>query len=167
MNKVKIKFNICLISILILALSGCSSTGAGDGNMVSMYDLEKTMVAADDSLPEMLSANSSAKDAKEAFLNISDIDYGKVDSYFISYSKDGKLADEIVVVRMKEKSQASEMEASLREHAKNRENLYTTYVPKQAKRAGAAEIFTKDNYCVLIISDKADTVKTTFNEFVK
>ena len=64
-------------------------------------------------LPEMLNASSAEKDAEDKFSHISDMDYKKVDSYFVSYSSDGHKADEIVVIAVKDKADVDEAKESL------------------------------------------------------
>lgn len=101
----KIKKGICLVSVLtlLIACAGCGS-GKNAQNTVSMYDLRTAMEAADPDLPEMLNASSTEKDAEDNFSHISDMEYKKVDSYFVSYSSDGHKADEIVVIAVKDKA---------------------------------------------------------------
>ena len=80
----KILSIILIFSTALMLLSGC---GQQTSDTVSMYDLRQTMEAADSSLPEMLCASNSDDDPDDKFSNVSDMDYKKVDSFFISYAK--------------------------------------------------------------------------------
>ena len=95
MKKQKTGWKLLLVLTMLVMCVGCGAKKNTSGS-VSMYDLRTAMEAADPDLPEMLNASSTEKDAEDKFSHISDMDYKKVDSYFVSYSSDGHKADEIV-----------------------------------------------------------------------
>ena len=107
--------------IMVLLVSGCGSKVSSD--TVSMYDLRVAMEAADDSLPTMLNASSTEDSANENFAYFSDLEYDKVDSYFLSYSEDGSKADEIAVIAVKDPADVQEAKKSLEEHKEERYKL--------------------------------------------
>lgn len=164
----KIKKGICLVSVLtlLIACAGCGS-GKNAQNTVSMYDLRTAMEAADPDLPEMLNASSTEKDAEDNFSNISDMEYKKVDSYFVSYSSDGHKADEIVVIAVKDKADVDEAKESLTKHQQDRYNLLQSYEPKQVSRIQDGLIFTEGQYAVLIITNHNDDVRKAFEDAIK
>ena len=137
----------------------------GSSDTVSMYDLRTAMEAADDTLGEMLSADSNEEDAEDLFAYISDMDYGKVDKFFVSYSNEGS-ADEIAVIALKNASDAQEAEKSLKKHVQERINVFSQYAPDQVKKAEKAITFKDGKYAVLIICDKQDEVKKAFTDFI-
>lgn len=164
MKNVRIKALITVCILLAAALiTGCS--GGNSGTTVSMFELRTAMEAADDTLGEMLSADSSAEDAEDLFSYISDMDYSKVDKFFVSYSKEGN-ADEIAVIAVKNSGDVSEAEKSLKVHVQDRINVFTQYAPDQVKKAEKAEVFISGKYAVLMICDKQAEVKKTFTEFI-
>lgn len=164
----KIKKGICLVSVLtlLIACAGCGS-GKNAQNTVSMYDLRTAMEAADPDLPEMLNASSTEKDAEDNFSHISDMEYKKVDSYFVSYSSDGHKADEIVVIAVKDKADVEEAKESLTKHQQDRYNLLQSYEPKQVSRIQDGLIFTEGQYAVLIITNHNDDVRKAFEDAIK
>jgi hypothetical protein len=131
-------------------------------NSVGIYDLQTAMLAADDSLPQMQTVNSSSEDAARLFAYLSDMDYEKVNSFFLAYCQDGKEADEIAVIELKDQADLQEAQDSVQDHVDGRIKLYSTYGPDQAQRAEKALIFQEGNYVVLIISDQQDKVKEAF-----
>ena len=153
---------ILAITLLAIVGVGCQSSKKEE---ISIYDLQKNMLAADDSLPEMLTVNSSASEAADNFSYLSDIDYEKVDAYFLAYSAEGK-ADEIAVIRLKEDKDVGEAKTSLEKHAQGRVSLYKTYDPSQVERAEDAMVFTSGRYAVLIISDQKEDVRSAFLDSV-
>lgn len=182
----KKRTGIVLFSILLLAGCGAkpeetdteprteirteTETGTEPGTetaAVSMYDLRVAMEGADTSLPSMLNASSVEEKAEDNFKNISkDLDYSKVESYFVSYSEDGEYADEIVVIAMKDRADMKEAEACLKKHRENRYKLYEQYQPREMKRVEDGLVFTSGRYAVLIISDNRDAVKKAFEQAV-
>lgn len=160
----KNKIKAILLAAMMLAAVFATGCG-GSSDTVSMFDLRTAMEAADDTLGEMLSADSSEEDAEDLFAYISDMDYSKVDKFFVSYSNEG-VADEIAVIALKDASDAQEAEKSLEKHVQDRINVFSQYAPEQVKKAENAITFKNGRYAVLIICDKQDEVKKAFTDFI-
>ena len=69
--------------ILVLVLAALSAfalcaCGSNKKATVSMYDLSKAMLAADDTFPKMAYASDSDEEAETNFTYFSDMDYSKV-----------------------------------------------------------------------------------------
>lgn len=154
------------VAIIMVLLCGCGAGGSTGKETVSMYDLDQKMEEAESSLPEMLYASSEDGNAKEQFVHISDMDYDKVDSYFVSYSKEGK-ADEIAVIAVKNPADTAEAKESLERHRQSRIKLLNQYEPKEVKRIEDGVIFSRDQYAVLIICDHPDAVRKAFEDMIK
>nr|MCR5784526.1 DUF4358 domain-containing protein [Eubacterium sp.] len=133
--------------------------------IVSMYDLSKAMLAADETLPDMTTVSSNDEDAENLFGYLSDLEYDKVDSFFLSYSSEG-LADEIAVIAVKDAADVEEAKKTLDAQVENRLNTYTQYDPSQVDRVENAVVFTTGRYAVLIICDGDEAVKDAFNDFI-
>ncbi|MDO4396045.1 MAG: DUF4358 domain-containing protein [Clostridia bacterium] len=161
LNRLKKHIAIMLVLSMVFIISGCDSKS----ETVSMYDLRTAMEAADDSLGEMMSADSSADDAADLFTYISDMDYDKVDKFFVSYSNEGT-ADEIAVIAVKDNADINEATKSLDAHVQKRIGVFKQYAPDQVKKAEGALVFSREQYAVLIISDKQNAVKKAFEEFI-
>lgn len=166
MKRIKKGIWIMPVLALLIVCAGCGS-GKNSSNTVSMYDLRTAMEKADPDLPEMLNASSTEKDAEDKFSHISDMDYKKVDSYFVSYSSDGHKADEIVVIAVKDKADVDEAKESLTKHQQDRYNLLQSYEPKQVSRIQDGLIFTEGQYAVLIITNHNDDVRKAFEDIIK
>ena len=152
-----------MLALVVLLQCGCGGTKTSD--TVSMYDLRQTMEAADKSLPEMLNASSADENAADQFAYISDLDYDKVDSFFLSSAKEGT-ADEIAVVAVKDVNDLDEAKQSLETHRQNRRKLLDQYEPEEVKRIDDGLVFAKDQYAVLIICDDASAVKAAFEKAI-
>ena len=152
-----------MLALVVLLQCGCGGTKTSD--TVSMYDLRQTMEAADKSLPEMLNASSADENAADQFASLSDLDYDKVDSFFLSYAKEGT-ADEIAVVAVKDVNDIDEAKQSLETHRQNRRKLLDQYEPEEVKRIDDGLVFAKNQYAVLIICDDASAVKAAFEKAI-
>ena len=157
-----------MMLVLTALLPSCTAANNGGSfKSVSMYDLSKEMVQAGENLAEMSYASSQDSNAESAFSRISYMDYGKVDSFFVSYATDGSTsADEIVVIAVRNTEDAPEAEKSLKDHLDYRMSLYRTYGAKQLPKLEKAEVFTSGNYAVLIVADSPGSIRSAFNGFI-
>lgn len=159
------KWLCVLCAAAALACGGCGTKETAE--TVSMYDLRVAMEAADDSLPAMLNVSSAEANAEDNFSHITeDMDYDRVEGYFVSYAGEGGLADEIVVIAMKDASDAEEAKECLKEHRQSRYKLLEQYEPKQTKRIEDGLVFSSGQYAVLIICDNSSAVKKAFEQMV-
>jgi hypothetical protein len=133
---------------------------------IDMHELQKSMVDADKSLPEMKISGSWDENAEKAFSYLSDMEYNKIHGFFLAYAAAG-MAYEIAVVQLKDKSDAAAMEESLNEHVQTRVQMYKTYEPEQVDRASGAKVETIDDCVLLIMCDSTQNVETAFKEFTK
>lgn len=155
---------ICVICALAMCLSVCAC--GKKTQKIDMYELQKSMVSADKSLPEMKISGSWDENAEKAFSYISDMEYNKIHGFFLAYAADG-MAYELAVVQLKDKSDAGEMEDSLNEHVQTRVRMYKTYEPEQVQRAENAVVKTVGDCVLLIMSDSPENAETAFKEFTK
>ncbi len=151
---------VCAL-LLMLCTCACSSN-----SQISIYDLQKAMLAADESLPETLSVNSNDEKAKDSFAYLSDMDYSKVQSFFLAYADDG-MAYEIAAVELKNSADAADLKASLEKHLEGRVSLYKSYEPNQVERAENALIKINGNVVALIMCDNQSAVEKAFDDYLK
>mgnify|MGYP001114077082 CR=1 FL=1 len=135
-----IKRMVCALCAVMLAFSLCAC--GEKTKSIDMQALENSMVSADKTLPEMKVSGSWDENAEKAFSYISDLEYNKIHGFFLAYAADG-MAYEIAVVQLKDKSDASAMADSLREHVQSRVQMYKTYEPQQVQRAESAVVKTR------------------------
>lgn len=159
-RKIKIWFLLA-----VLAVCACGADEKAGQQTVSMYDLREAMLAADPGLPEMISVSDADDAPQELFSYLSEMDYEKVEHFFLSYSSEGK-ADEIAVIAVKDPADADEAEKSLQEHLKSRMKLLREYEPQEVGRIGKGQIYTRNQYAVLIVSDNSDNIKSEFNKYI-
>lgn len=159
-----IKRMVCALCAVMLSLSLCAC--GEKTKSIDMQVLENSMVSADKTLPEMKVSGSWEENSEKAFSYISDLEYNKIHGFFLAYAADG-MAYEIAVVQLKDKSDASAMADSLREHVRSRVQMYKTYEPQQVQRAESAVVKTDGDCVLLIMSDAPQNAETAFKEFTK
>lgn len=159
-----VKRIVCALCAVMLSLSLCAC--GEKTKSIDMQALENSMVSADKTLPEMKVSGSWDENAEKAFSYISDLEYNKIHGFFLAYAADG-MAYEIAVVQLKDKSDASTMADSLREHVRSRVQMYKTYEPQQVQRAESAVVKTDGDCVLLIMSDAPQNAETAFKEFTK
>lgn len=159
-----IKRMVCALCAVMLAFSLCAC--GEKTKSIDMQALENSMVSVDKTLPEMKVSGSWDENAEKAFSYISDLEYNKIHGFFLAYAADG-MAYEIAVVQLKDKSDASAMADSLREHVQSRVQMYKTYEPQQVQRAESAVVKTDGDCVLLIMSDAPQNAETAFKEFTK
>lgn len=160
-RKIVVKFTAALLAMFIaLGVTGCNNNQSNLAR-VDMEKMQKDMLEADSSLPQMEIMNSKKAEGESSFKYLSRLDYSKVSDYFLLYSSEGK-ADEIAVIELKSKSDMAGAKASLEEHLKKRHNTFEQYEPSEVPRVDTAKIVEKEQYIALIICNNADNVKSAF-----
>ena len=160
------KLIVSLALLALLALAGCGGSGEPPSAPADMEAMQQAMLAADPSLPDMLSITSQVEDAKKLFTYFSDLDYEKVDGYLLSYSTTGT-ADEIAVIRVKDPADAGEAKASLERHREDRLKLFQTYGPQEAARVEKGLVTASGPYALLIICDDPEAVSGAFDAYLE
>lgn len=157
---------IALMTAALAALMVFASCGS-KAEDISMYDLNKAMTA-EVSLSDMKYVSSADDNAEDLFANISDMDYRKVNSFFINYAANGTgNADELAAIQVKNKSDLTEAAASLTSHLEKRKALYATYDKSQLGKLSHGRVVTKNDVAVLIVADEADKAEKAFYDFFR
>ena len=130
---------------------------------VSMYDLRVAMLAAERELPEMMSVSSADENAAELFTYLADLDYEKVEGYFLSYDSTGREGCEIAVVALKDASDLPALRTKLLEHLAGRKEMYKNYAPELVSRAENTRLVADGRYMALIMCQDQDAVEAAFH----
>lgn len=161
------KATAVLLFVVMSAVLFSACNTSQKTNHISLFDLKETMLAAAE-FGDMAYVSSEDAEADTYLSTVSDIDPEKVDSFSICYAKDGKgNADELVVIRVKNKQDVAAAHSTLTAHLNKRQSLYATYDPTQSEKIGKGITFALDNYAVLIVSDNNAAVKAAFEKAVK
>ena len=157
---------LALAALMLAGICGCSGSADPDEPDLDPEVMVQALMEVDTTLPEMVTHSSKEADAKDNFFYLSDLDYSKVDSYFYAYA-DAGTAEEIAVVKLKNKSDAAAMMDSLHKHVEARQGTFEEYDPEQVPLTEAAVVTREGRYVVLIVSKKNGLVQNTFQSFFK
>uniref|UniRef100_N2A0I3 DUF4358 domain-containing protein n=1 Tax=Eubacterium plexicaudatum ASF492 TaxID=1235802 RepID=N2A0I3_9FIRM len=157
------KYISCVLLTAMLTMVSACGTGTSSSSdvTVSMSELQEVMLSADTTLPEMTKISSENEQADLNFSYLSDLSYDLVDSYFYAYAANGT-AEEIAVIKLKDKSDASSMMQSIHDHIETRQGTFQEYDPEQAVMTEKAVVTREGNYIALIISSKNGLVQKAF-----
>lgn len=158
------KYISCVLLTAMLTMAsacGNSSSPPSPETSVSMDQLQESMLSADTTLPEMTKVSSEDDQADLNFSYLSDLSYDLVDSYFYAYAAKGT-AEEIAVIKLKDKNDVSTMMQSIHDHIESRQGTFQEYDPEQAVLTEKAVVTREGNYIALIISAKNGLVQKAF-----
>ncbi len=155
---------LVLAALAMTALGGCASQAEDDGPDLDPETICKAMLAADTTLPEMVTRSSGDPEATDSFTYLSDLDYGKVESYFYAYA-DAGTAEEMAVVKLKDRSDAAALMGSLHDHLEARRGTFEEYDPEQVPLTEDAVVTREGRYVALIVSKKSGLAQKEFQKF--
>ena len=158
------KYISCVLLAAMLTMASACGSNDSDNNTdtsVSVSQLQEIMLSADSTLPEMTQISSEDEQAELNFTYLSDLSYDLVDSYFYAYASEGT-AEEIAVIKLKDKNDAASMMQAMHDHSKSRQGTFQEYDPEQVGMTEKAVVTREGNYIALIISSKNGLIQKAF-----
>ncbi len=156
---------LCSMLLLAAVLTGCGSTEDTEQTdaqaAVDMDTLCKNMLAADTTLPEMVTVTDKDDQAELNFASFSTFSYDRVAAYFYAYAKEGG-SEEIAVVELKDAQDAAALMNTMQDHLKDRRGALESYAPDQVTLIDHAVIKQNGRYVAMIISPKSGLVQQAF-----
>lgn len=164
MKHMKKALCLTLAALALAGMFGCTGGGEDEGPDLDPAELLLAMMEADTTLPEMVTKSSGDAGAKDNFFYLSDLSYGKVEAYCYTYA-DAGTAEEMAVVKLKDKSDAAAMMESLHQHVKTRQGTFEEYDPEQVPLTEDAVVIREGRYVALIVSKKNGLAQKEFQKF--
>lgn len=165
MRKLRKAFCLVFAVLMLMSTLGCTSGREQEGPDLDPAEMVRAMAEVDTTLPEMVTRSSAdAEEAESSFFYLSDLDYGKVDAYCYTYA-DAGTAEEIAVVKLKDKSDAAALMESLHDHVQSRQGTFEEYDPEQVPLTEDAVVTREGRYVALIVSKKNGLVQKEFQKF--
>ena len=84
--------------------------------------------------------------------------YDELEQGMILFNEEGRLADEISIIRRRD-GDTAKAEQALRERKMQRYSDFDGYVPEELPKIESGRVFTVNGCCVLMISDNADRLE--------
>ena len=164
MKHMKKALCLTLAALALAGMFGCTGGGEDEGPDLDPAELLQAMMEADTTLPEMVTKSSGGAGAKDNFFYLSDLDYGKVEAYCYTFA-DAGTAEEMAVVKLKDKSDAAAMMESLHQHVEARQGTFEEYDPEQVPLTEDAVVIREGRYVALIVSKKNGLAQKEFQKF--
>jgi len=165
MKRIKRAVYLVLAALTLTALVGCAAgTDGGSGPDLNPETMVQAMLEVDTTLPEMVTRSSQDAEARDNFTYLSDLNYNKVDAYCYAYA-DAGTAEEMAVVKLKDKSDAAALMDSLHDHLAARQGTFEEYDPEQVPLTEDAVVTREGRYVALIVSKKNGLAQKEFQKF--
>ncbi|MDE6922062.1 MAG: DUF4358 domain-containing protein [Oscillospiraceae bacterium] len=148
-----------LLALALLVCAGC----APDGPDLDPAEVVRAMMAADTTLPEM-TERSGGEGGADGFTYLSGLDYDRVEDYFYACASAGT-AEEMAVVKLKDKADAAALMDSLADHLEARQDAFAQYDPEQVPLTESAVLTREGRYVALIVSQKNGLAQQEFQKF--
>lgn len=95
------------------------------------------------------------------------IDEASYDGFLFYKAESPMAVEELLIVKVKEQSQLSDLQESLEEHVENQKKSFEGYGAEQTALLNEAVIDIRGNYAFLAVGDKAGAWKTRYVDFIK
>ena len=141
---------------LIFAVSSCGQN-AKEVNLNDIYnEMESTEV-----LPQMMNVG------QDDIENLYGIDPADMKQYVMKISVEGTLADEIILIEVKDSSKVAEIKDKLQIRLDNKAEEAKGYSPEQYAIIMKCHVDTKGNYVSMIVSPEAPKLIEIYEENFK
>ena len=149
------KILIILSVALMIFMVGCSSKD------VSLNDIK-------DKLKDTIDFSTFSKEEEDSYLKDTfDFDKEKIDSYEMYGPQTNLNTNAVLLLRLKNASDASEFKEKIEAYKENLIKIYKDYAPDQAKLVEDSVYEEHGKTIVLVISDKSEDVKKALAELYK
>lgn len=149
------KILIILSVALMIFMVGCSSKD------VSLNDIK-------DKLKDTIDFSTFSKEEEDSYLKDTfDFDKEKIDSYEMYGPQTNLNTNAVLLLRLKNASDASEFKEKIDAYKENLIKIYKDYAPDQAKLVEDSVYEEHGKTIVLVISDKSEDVKKALAELYK
>lgn len=149
------KILIILSVALMIFMVGCSTKD------VSLNDIK-------DKLKDTIDFSTFSKEEEDSYLKDTfDFDKEKIDSYEMYGPQTNLNTNAVLLLRLKNASDASEFKEKIETYKENLIKIYKDYAPDQAKLVEDSVYEEHGKTIVLVISDKSEDVKKALAELYK
>ncbi len=149
------KILIILSVALMIFMVGCSSKD------VSLNDIK-------DKLKDTIDFSTFSKEEEDSYLKDTfDFDKEKIDSYEMYGPQTNLNTNAVLLLRLKNASDASEFKEKIDAYKENLIKIYKDYAPDQAKLVEDSVYEEHGKTIILVISEKSEDVKKALAELYK
>lgn len=86
---------------------------------------------------------------------------------FVSYQGSGATSEEIVILKVKEKSNLNNIKNRIEDRLEERKEAFESYLPEEVGKIDNKVFRVEGNYVILCISNDTNKVNTLINDYIK
>lgn len=162
MTKKKCKnifYGAILCSIIILALTGCSSKKT-TGEVPTINDIDEKIIKTVDI------SNMNLGD-EDRLKKLYDIDKDDLEDFLLYTPRANIQANEIAILKVKDTNKINDIKDKISARVENQATNFKDYLPDEYFLIEKHVLKTKDDYILFIISEDAETIEDIFDESFK
>lgn len=156
-----------LVFLVSLLLGGCIFAGCGAGGNKEQATVDKTLEEIYTQMIDNVEMPVMVRMDEEYITNYFGIDLTVFDEYVFAAAEDALLAENIILVKVKEGQSKEPVVEILKKIIKQKKAELESYLPEQFKIVEKSSVVTKDNYVILIISSKKSELEAQLPEALK
>lgn len=156
-----------LVFLVSLLLGGCIFAGCGAGGNKEQATVDKTLEEIYTQMIDNVEMPVMVRMDEEYITNYFGIDLTVFDEYVFAAAEDALLAENIILVKVKEGQSKEPVVEILEKIIKQKKAELESYLPEQFKIVEKSSVVTKDNYVILIISSKKSELEAQLPEALK
>jgi lipopolysaccharide export LptBFGC system permease protein LptF len=151
-----------LLAAVVMSLwvfSGCSNKEASALNPAFSQVAES--VVKQTGVSEMIKLDD------DRLKKIYEIDPSEIENYCVYISESNAKADEIAVIKLKDKKDASRIKDLVQKRVDSQSKGFKDYIPEEYFKIQKSVLEVKNNYIFLVISNDTDKQEGAFDKFFK
>ncbi len=184
MNKLKLYRNVtCLLLACALLMSGCANGNSVESigsstpiastknetdtkkSSLNLTEFSNYLLTEVGNFPSMRTLTLKDKDAIEVLSETLYLNTDVIEDVYYQFSEFGT-AEELLLIRVKERPDVDSIKESLQKHMDDRINLFDTYDPEQAVIARNGLVLSKETYVGFIICQQSEIARAKFYEYI-
>ena len=152
-------YGAILSSIIILALTGCSSKKTTRG-VPTINDIDEKIIKTVDI------SNMNLGD-EDRLKKLYDIDKDDLEDFLLYTPRANIQANEIAILKVKDTNKIDDIKDKISARVENQATNFKDYLPDEYFLIEKHVLKTKDNYILFIISEDTETIEDIFDESFK
>ena len=151
---------VIVIVLIIIAVLGIIINNSNKSIQINIEDLA-TKIAESGAFEDEI-----AKIDSEMIMSDYNITTDEVEG-FVSYQGSGATSEEIVILKVKDKSNLNDVKDKINSRIKERKQAFQSYLPEEVGKIDNNILRVKGNYVIFCVSNDSSKVNQVINDYVK
>ena len=151
---------VIVIVLIIIAVLGIIINNSNKSIQINIEDLA-TKIAESGAFEDEI-----AKIDSEMIMSDYNITTDEVEG-FVSYQGSGATSEEIVILKVKDKSNLNDVKDKINSRIKERKQAFQSYLPEEVGKIDNNILRVEGNYVIFCVSNDSSKVNQVINDYVK